>query len=430
MSGSKHARPNYEQQYQQELHRRQELESQNRDLERKNREQEVVRKQIAESEKRVRHDIEAMKISAQRTAEELVHLHENQRRAIEDIAGVRVQLNVTNENIQNLRWESQQQQQSLTEGQVRIQEMVQQNRAEIQQNRESILQNKKAIDEGFQRVDDQLGTIQKTVEFIETKEQLEKMRTAAQLIETALITQYNVSTETLQRFAPDRYAQAQDLLQRSQELFARGDYAASIGVAQPAMVTMSDAAAEAQEKDRQYKVLRDQTYETYNRLQAVLEGMRLQDDSESQINDVRLWRPDEYNNLVDNFNQIERLIQQEQYEDVHKKCTKLYEDAIGLRGEVDLLLDQHTAREMLVETLVEALTAYGPVTPGNIEFADINDPTSDVIIYTDRPEIHLPLSSQPEFRYENPKDPDQNRRDIEQTEKVLQQRNVARRLNY
>ena len=429
MSGRKRARPNYEQMYQQELRNRQRLARENRELERKNREQEVIRRQIAESESRVRRDLEDVQRAARRSAEELVRLHEQQQQAIEEITGVKVQLQVTQDSLQELRWETQQQYDDLAEGQQRIQQLVQHNREMIRQNREEIVSNRVAIDQGFKRVDDQFEGLQTRLDAMETREKLEKMRTAAQLIENIIWTNYNIPASDFNRFAPERYEQASAQLRHAQQAFASKEYGTAIELAQNAMTAMNDAANNTRERRREYETRREHALNEYNKLQRVIEGMQQQNDNESEFNDVHLWKPDEFADLLDRVEEVDELIQQEDFERVREQSEALYEEAVRLRTELDLALDRHTAREMLASTLTKSFTAFGPVKPGDIDFEDIDDPNSDVVIYTDGPEIHLPLTEQPEFRFELPQDPARNAKLMQEAGKVLQKQHIARKLN-
>lgn len=411
MSGVKHVKPNYQQLYQQELSSRQRLEQRNNELERRNRENELIAGQIAQSEARVRHDLEVTQRAARQAAEELVHLHDLERRTLEAMGNVQVQLNVTRDTVNAMRWESQQANQQIVETQREIHRQVEQNRSEI-------LTNRVRLQEGFDRVQQKLQTLGDHVDNIERWRRAEEMRTAAQMLETIINVRYFASEDILARFSPDVYENAQRLLRMLQQRFEAGEYQAVIQQGAATITAMTDAVNMAEQAYRQYREVRERALNEYDRVMRSLHGL----DNDA----THFWALEEFHALEVRANELRKLADSEAYETLFVESQALNDAATQLSDQVEDAVARHVARTMVAKSFVEALIVDGSALPLEITVEDVNDPNSDVIIPTsDGQTIHLPLNGEMTIHFANDSSPALNERWVENLSQAVQKQQVG-----
>jgi len=438
MSGKKRTTPNYRQLYDEQLRQNQELQRQQKQDQRKIREQKVIADRISQIENRVRKEIASLEKqtakSSKDAAKRLVNIQEQTAKAMNNISGLQVDLKVTQQNIDQMNWEAQKFHQEALKGQdairqdiehasrqnMRAHEIAQQERRNmldavdenhkvLKQNHEALRGNRRAIDDLYKQVQD-----------TDVRNQLEKVRTAALILEDVINEQREIPLDWAQRIEPERLEQALRSLDTAQQHFTNEDYVAARNQGQQALAVMGDVSRIIREQKKLYE---NELQTAYDLFRQVRQEVDIIDSDE-----MRLWKPAELNDLNDKVNALEQRldIASREYSidglrQIGQTAQDIYADAKQLDSELQVELQLHDRRREDLKRYVKALAEMEefPVAPPT--YADANNPHSDIILKTERNRtIHLQIDGaiEVEFPEEHPED---NRRWFSDFEKMSQE---------
>jgi hypothetical protein len=406
MSRKKRTPPNYQHLYREQLDANWALEQRNRENERKIREQTIIANQMAQSEARMRQDVARIEreVSAaeRRAAADRARLHEMQRDALQQIAGIKVDLHVTQEQIQSMQWENQELHRLAAQDRQQIKDQVERARHEnlqwhriaqqerqliqteveknaqfIDRNRQEIQANRQALQQGFDQLRlEMLG--------LEERQRLVEMRNAASVLESAITSRAGIATEWMERFEPEDYRQAQSMLEDAERKFQAGDYRAASGVAGHALQRMATVAANVEREQKTHQRAREEAFRYYDELVETMEKLSADDK-------MALWYGQQCQALSQKVQELEGLARTEnylalgtqEYETLKERSMQLLAEADQLSHDLEDAERKHFERRENAKSFIKALAAQGDYRPFKPVFENTASPHSDIILHTE-----------------------------------------------
>jgi len=319
MSNRKRVRPNYQQMYQQERDRAWDLERQKRDLQERNRRQQVIADQIAESEYRTRqamYQVQNQVIEAeQQAATERARLAELQQSVLRDVAGVRVNLQATRDTVDTWGWENRELHQLAQQSRDQIQreiisgveenrqlhQIAQEQRRSIQdavnRNAQSLEQNRQAIEENGRLIEQAI----ETVEDQDRRKRLDQMRSAARLIEQSVQFLYSVPQSWLQRFAPDHFAKTSQMVNEAATNLQNELYEAALAVGTAAITRAATITGQVKEAQAEYQRHWERAEDALSSVERKI--------GELNRDETHLWCEQEYTTLKNQADELRKQLE-------------------------------------------------------------------------------------------------------------------------
>ncbi len=356
MSRRKTITPSYQPSWLEQQQRSWEMEQRARQAEERARSWEVAADQMASSTYRAQQEVYQVQqqlAEAERRAQvERVALAEQQARALQELAGVRVELAATRSSVESARWESQalhqltQQSVQALRGDViegfrqnrELHELAREQRERIQsavdRNARMLEDNRQAIEANAERIQQAIQTVQD----VERRRQIELLTSASRLLELARGHLEALPRQWMQRFDAHGFAESERLVEELAGNIARGLYEAALATGATALNRAAATAARVREAQAEYQRHWERAREAYDVAATRIRDLARRDEAQ-------LW-----------CGQRLQALQQEL-------------EALGRRWDAASLPEMSETQEGLdqVRALAEDLTARARATAGEVE---------------------------------------------------------------
>jgi hypothetical protein len=445
MSGYKRTIPNYQQLYQEQLQANYEMEQRNRENEVRIREQTIIAEQIAASAERDRQNtarIQAQIADAERRAAmDRVRLQEMEQQALQEISGVRVQLQATQSSVQQMQWENRQLadlaaqdrqqiknqiersrqeneswQQIAQQERQRIQTHVQVNTGLIERNRQEIEKNRQALETGIKQVMGEINELPKL-------RRLEEMRNAQAMMDSAVRRRESIPTQWMAQFDPDNYRQAEAIMREAEAHLQNGNYSASLSAAQEGMSKLSDIVARVEARQRDYQSAYQTALSAFD--EASKKVRLIQSDPNYSV-----WVKKELDTLVTQLDGLDKAAVTfdptktsiDQCRTLADRSFKLLAEAENLEKNLDIRLRRHHERLYNIRSVIKALVTQGEYRPYRPIFENTDDPNSDILLQTEGGmTAHMEMSGGIAWKFPEVRKPEENRQWLERFNQVCRE---------
>jgi hypothetical protein len=418
MSGTKRpTRVVYVDDYEHQQRHIRDLETQNRDLAQKARDN-SVRNLVEASEQRISLDLDQLRGQVTREARqaqvERLEIQQRMQHTLNEVAGVKQEVKNTQHMISDLRQQMQQYEQEATRQRSQIRQDVNVVKQEVKKNQAMIEQNRQKIDRNYNEMKRQFQGLLKTLDDMERKRELEKAVNASEIIDQVFARMESISKRFAELYDPNRYNEAIGNYNKAVDLFEKKQFDTSKRIAESAYRQFSDLNAGVERFRQEYEAAYAAAANELSRARGSVDFLssetQVELETAGKVEKVTMkdltaaWFGEEPAILEQQLKELEKAFdgarETTQLNYISQKASLITTQAQTIQDGVFAKHRQDEERAMLSQAIIRALSKdMEKVEPPYLERPDdLNSPL--IIIHEKEPKVFLPLSGSFEMKFE------------------------------